>query len=108
MSQQNQNNTNPEVTLTEVMDFLQENVATKEDLKQTKKEIQEDVRKLEHKILDEMDKKLETMKADLVILTRKENRKVAELITLLHDKDVITKEEAARLLEMEPFPQPSL
>lgn len=108
MNQQNQNNANPEVTLTEVMEFLQENVATKDDLKVNTEEVKKEMRQMEHRILDGVDKKLENLKADLVVLTRKEDRKVVELISLLRDKTFLTKEEAARLLGMEPFPQPSL
>lgn len=83
MNQQNQNNTNPEVTPTEVMEFLQENVATKDDLKVNTEEVRKEMRQMEHRILDGVDKKLENLKADLVVLTRKEDR-------------------------TEPFPQPSL
>lgn len=36
---------------------------------------------------------------------RKEDKKVVSLISLLKDKEVITDDEAGKLLSLEPFPQ---
>lgn len=118
---QNGNNIAAEPTLSEVLEFLQENVVVKEDLKTmatkedlkllaTKEDLKafatkEDLRKMEHEILDNMDKKLDDLKGDLVMMTRKEDRKVVGLISLLRDKSVLTQDEAKGLLGMEPFPQ---
>jgi hypothetical protein len=123
---------NNETTINEVMDFLQENVATKDDLKgfatkddlkgfATKEDLRdfatkadlgllkEDLTKslnsLELKLLDAMDDKLGNLKGDLVVLMRKEDRKLTSLISLLMQKDLISKEEASELLALEPFPQ---
>lgn len=87
-----------EVTLSEVMGFLKENVATKEDLTH-------ELRKMQEEILDGVDDKLLKMKGDLIVLMRGEDRKVVGLITILKDKAVLTEGEAKQLLTMEPFPQ---
>lgn len=101
-----------ETTTGEIMEFLQENMATKEDLKgfATKEDLQGfatkvDLRKMQEEILDGVDDKLLKMKGDLIVLMRGEDRKVVGLITMLKDKAVLTEGEAKQLLTMEPFPQ---
>ena len=89
---------NHETTLGEVMEFLQENIATKEELKVEMNQLKQD-------LLDAMDDKLADLKGDIVVLTRKGDHKVVSLITLLKSKMLITEEEANNLLTMEPFPR---
>lgn len=95
--------------LTESMQFLVEHVATKEDLKNTieksENKLMSEIRKSEHRILDGVDDKLSDLKGDMVILMRKEDKKLTNLIDLLKEKKVISKEEAGELLLLEPFPQ---
>lgn len=117
-------NPNLEVTTNQIMDFLQEHMVMREEfegLKQemvTKDELSKMVTKDEFKdglrqslnkqkleILDAMDDKLAYLKGDLVILMRKEDKKVVSLIELLKNKKIITTNEADCLLELEPFPQ---
>lgn len=76
------------------LDNIESKMATKEDLGRQKLEI-----------LDAMDDKLADLKGDLVILMRKEDKKLLGLIDLLHKKAVITDEEVNGLVKMEPFPQ---
>jgi len=87
-----------QVTTNELLDFMQEHMVTKQDLDFGLKD-------MEHRILDSMDDKMADMKGDLVILMRKEDRKVTDLINLLSQKEVISNEEAGALLALEPFPQ---
>lgn len=118
-----------ETTTTEIMEFLQEHMVTKEDAKLfvTKEDAKnfatkEDLRLLEkgirtdmatkndlsilkNELLSEMDDKLADLKGDLIILMRKEDRKMATLINILAGKNVITSDEARIVLAMEPFPQ---
>jgi hypothetical protein len=107
-----------ETTMNELMDFLQENMATKEDLRimelslrndmATKKDLADlrvEMGRMEHRILDTMDDKLSDLKGDLVVLMRKEDTKLVELIDVLRNKNVINNEEANRILGMQPFPQ---
>ena len=54
---------------------------------------------------DGVDDKITNLKGDLIVLMRKEDRKVITLIGLLREKQVISEEEAKSLLGMEPFPQ---
>lgn len=101
-----------EITMNELMDFLQENMATKEDLAgfATKEDLanfatKHDLKEMEHRILDTMDDKLTDLKGDLIVLMRKEDTKLVELIDVLRNKNVINKDEASRILGMQPFPQ---
>lgn len=57
---------------------------------------------------DYLDDKLADLRGDLVVLMRKEDKKVQSLIEVLCSKKVISTEEAKRILSMEPFPQISL
>ena len=56
-------------------------------------------------ILDGIDEKLGNLKGDLVVLTRKEDRKIVRLVEILRDKNILAQEEAKQILGMEPFPQ---
>lgn len=102
---------NNEATTGEIMEFLQENMVTKEDLKQdlkaflTKNDLTVELRKMQQEILDGVDKKLVNLKGDLIVMMRGEDQKVVGLIGLLKNKAVITEIEAKQLLIMEPFPQ---
>ncbi|MBI2099218.1 hypothetical protein HYT45_02250 [Candidatus Uhrbacteria bacterium] len=57
---------------------------------------------------DYLDDKLADLRGDLVVLMRKEDKKVQSLVELLHSKKVISEEEAKRILSMDLFPQVSL
>ncbi len=87
-----------EVTTNEIMAFLKDTVATKDDLHR-------EVSVLKGELTDAIDDKLGGLKADLTILMRKEDRKVVGLIELLKGKKLISDSEAQKLLGMEPFPQ---
>lgn len=54
---------------------------------------------------DYLDNKLADLRGDLVVLTRKEDTKLRELIEILANKNVLNKEEANHLKSLEPFPQ---
>lgn len=116
---------NDNVTTGELMDFLQEHMATKEDLAllearmatkedltllATKEDLKrsatkEDLAQQKHELLSEIDDKLANLKGDLTILMRKEDRKLVGLIGLLRKKSVLTDDETKGLMGMEPFPQ---
>ena len=63
--------------------------------------------KLESKMVtkDFLTEKLSDLKGDLVILMRKEDHKLAELVKVLEERKVISSEDVKRILSMEPFPQ---
>lgn len=117
-------NLNLEVTTNEIMDFLREHMVIKSEFKDelskmvTKDELKDELGKMATKddlrqslnkqkldILDAMDDKLANLKGDMVVLMRKEDKKVVSLIELLKNKKIITTNEANGLLELEPFPQ---
>ena len=115
-----------DVTTGEIMDFLKDHMVTREEfgvlkaevgglkeevggLKEEvgglKAEIAVEFRKMKVEILDGVDDKITNLKGDLVVLMRKEDRKVITLIGMLREKQVISEAEAKALLGMEPFPQ---
>ncbi|HAL50122.1 MAG: hypothetical protein UU40_C0008G0023 [Candidatus Uhrbacteria bacterium GW2011_GWD2_41_121] len=103
---------NGETTTDEIMEFMRDHMATKEDLKDfvRKSDLEvlatkQDLGALEHRLRDAFDDKLADFKGDLVVLMRKEDTKLCELVEILQNKDVITKEEAGKILGMQPFPQ---
>lgn len=87
-----------DVTTGEIMEFLKDHMVMKGEFTM-------ELNKQKTEILDEIDIKLADLKGDLVILMRKEDRKVVSLIALLREKKVISEEEAKGLLTLEPFPQ---
>ena len=57
---------------------------------------------------DYLDDKLADLRGDLVVLTRKEDGKVKELVKILESKKVLNKSEVKRIFSMPPFPELSL
>lgn len=102
-------NNGPEPTIADVLSFMQEHVATKEDLKELRTEIQQEMKigfsKQKAELLDAMDEKLADLKGDIITVVRKEDHKLVDLISLLRDKSIISQDEAKILLGKEPFPQ---
>ena len=54
---------------------------------------------------DYLDEKLSDLRGDLVVLVRKEDRKLNALVGVLKEKSVITAGEAQQVLMLEPFVQ---
>ncbi len=100
-----------QTTTNEIMEFLQEHMVTKQELKDelkhmvTKQELKEELQKLRLDFLDSMDEKISTLKGDLTVMMRGEDKKLAALIGLLKNKQVIDEQEARALLSLHPFPQ---
>ena len=80
-------------------------MVTHDEIQEVRGELRSEIQKSKLDILDSMDEKMATLKGDLVIMMRKEDKKVSALIDLLEQKQVITQEEATGLLELRPFPQ---
>lgn len=57
---------------------------------------------------DYLDDKLADLRGDLVVLMRKEDTKLIELVKTLQDKNILAEDEVKRIMEMEPFPKLSL
>ena len=55
-----------------------------------------------------LDDKSADLRGDLVVLTRKEDFKVRALVEVMAQKQMLSKEEANKILSMEPFPQLAL
>lgn len=86
------------VTTNEIMDFLKENMATKQEL-------EEKLGKLRSDMIDYMDKKFFDQRGDLIMLMRGEDKKLFFLVDLLVKKNVLDESEAKSIARMEPFPQ---
>ncbi len=82
--------------------------AMEERFLSAKQDLEKSQNKLKMDIIDAMDNKLVDLKGDLVILMRKEDKKVTALIGLLTERKIISMDDAKQLLGMEPFPQISL
>ncbi|MBI2475311.1 hypothetical protein HYV69_02690 [Candidatus Uhrbacteria bacterium] len=129
--------TDHDVTTNEIMDFLQENMVTREEFSQLDAKVGQldakvgqldakvgqldaKVGQLDAKVdgldkklnqtkldlLDAIDDKLGDLKGDLVVLMRKEDQKVNNLIQLLVNRKLISEKEAISLIEIRPFSQP--
>jgi len=97
----------------QVVDFLKDNAATHDDIDRldTRMDSMEGrMDSMEAKMVtkDYLDDKLADLRGDLVVLTRKEDIKVRTLVEIMLGKQLISKEEANKVLAMEPFPQLSL
>lgn len=85
------------------MEFLQEHMATKEDLAGLA--TKEDLQKLKLDMMDSFDEKLVNLKGDLVVLMRGEDQKLVALIQVLKQKQVLNDVDVKQLLALQPFPQ---
>lgn len=54
---------------------------------------------------DYLDEKLADLRGDLVVLMRKEDRKVEQIIQKLKEKKIFSDRDAQEILAMEPFPK---
>jgi len=68
------------------MEFLQEHMVTKQELKEelknmvTKQELKEELQKLRLDFLDSLDEKISTLKGDLTVMMRGEDKKLVALM----------------------------
>lgn len=99
---------NQNATTGDIMDFLQEHMVTREEFHS----LEGDVKKLDVKInqtkldlLDAMDKKLDSLKGDLVVMMRSEDQKLMYMAQKLRDKKVFDDSDVNEFRAMLPFPQ---
>ncbi len=118
---------NDEVTTTEILEFLQENMATKEDLKDfatkediknfvtkedlkgfsTKedfKELRKDLRITEQRIMDHMDDKIADLEGSVILRQRKQDTKVNETLNMLDRHGVVPEAEIDTVRSISVFP----
>ena len=96
---------NGETTNNEIMEFLQEHMVTKEEHKADISALRTDLRETELRLIDKMDEKLATLKGDLTVMMRAEDKKVGAVVQVLKDEKLISNDQAGSILAMEPFPQ---
>lgn len=84
----------------ETVSFIKDHAVTREEFS---KEITEIKATMVTK--DYLDDKLADLRGDLVVLMRKEDRQLQELVQMLHLKNILTQEEMKHLFKLEPFQQ---
>lgn len=112
MNQHQKNTPTYGVTNDEIMDFLKEQMVTKEELRtefgQFRSEIREEVRaefgKFRSEMTDYMDRRLLDLKTDLATMNKLEHRRVDAVVDLMLQKELITQKEASAIVTMQLFP----
>lgn len=66
-------------------------------------EVSKEVVQSEHRLKVWVDERLADLRADIVLLTRKEDRKVLKIVDLLREKNILNDSEVQEILHMEPF-----
>lgn len=106
----------PDVTTNEIMEFLQEHMVMRGEFYVLRDQVQSldgRVQSLEVKVnqvkldlLDAMDDKLGSLKGDLVVMMRNEDKKVMLLVQKLKQKNIFDDRDVDEFLALQPFPQP--
>jgi len=94
----------------EIVSYIKDNAATRTELLELRNELKSDITRISATMVtkDYLDTKLADLRGDLVVLTRKEDTKLKELVEILKKKNVLTDEDVKHILTMEPFAQLSL
>ncbi len=85
-----------------------ERFATKEDLLITKQELRSEIGKLRSDITDFIDRKIDNVRGDGVLLARKQNDKLLAVVDKLEEKNVFSVADRKAIGAMDPFPKPAL
>ncbi len=108
-----------DVTTDDIMNFLVDHMATKEELRYEISEIKkimatqddlkgmatkEDLGKLRSDMIDHMEKNTLKLETTFGVMMRAEDQKVGALVNLLTNKNIISSQEAGLILKMVPFP----
>lgn len=83
---------------------IKQDMVTHDQLKQKMTELKNEL-KTELVTKDYLDQKMAEQRSDLILITRKEDRKVVALVHELRDQKVLSEPAAQRILALEPFPQ---
>jgi len=117
---QEQNNKTQIEEVLEIVSFIKDHAASHEDVNRLEtrmdsleirmESLETRVDSLGAKVVtkDYLDDKLADLRGDLVVLMRKEDVKVRTLVEIMLGKQLLSKEEANKVLAMEPFPQLAL
>ena len=89
-----------------VCEFVEQNILPAID--EIRDELKRDIAEVSLKTacmvnVDYLDDKLYDLKGDIVVLTRKEDKKVIRLVEILQSKNILTNKEAKELFMLEPF-----
>ena len=98
--------------LLEILEFMQDHMATKEDLSDLEIKIDGKFAKLKYELLDKMDEKFLNFKGDmderftnfkneLIELHRKGDKRVLPLIGKLRENDILSKSDADEILAVQ-------
>jgi hypothetical protein len=77
---------------------------------ETRKELSREINRLEWKIVtkDYLDEKLHDLKGDLIVIMRKEDRKIDTVVDLLEKKKIFSPADTAKVLKTSIFPRPTI
>lgn len=108
----------------EIVTFIKDNAITREEFTELREEVtglKQDVTGLKQDVTgltqdmtmvratmvtkDYLDEKMADLRGDLVVLMRKEDHKLQELVQILRVKNILTQEEMKHLFKLEPFQQ---
>lgn len=104
----------------EIVTFVRDNAVNKADFEELKNDvngmkqeiggIKQEIQHIKSTMVtkDYLDDKLADLRGDLILLLRKEDVKLKELITILCMKNVIDEKNKKILFSLEPFPQLTL
>lgn len=120
-----------EKTITELYEFLQEHMVTKKEFAGVESRlggVESRIGKVESRLgkvesrlgkvesrldtiestmltKDYLEEKMNDLRGDLVLITRKEDEKLFKLIGLLKEKEILNNHEVGELSQMKPFPK---
>ncbi len=96
-----QNKSATDVTTNDIMDFLVQHMATKDELRHEigalRSEIKDDMGKLRSDIIDYIGKEISDLKVDLSTLIRQNDRKITVLLDILKANNIITAAQAKKV-----------
>jgi hypothetical protein len=91
-----------------ICEFIEQNILPVID--ETRDELKREINEINSKMttmvtIDYLDEKLFDLKGDLIVLMRKEDKKVIRLVEILQAKNILNKKEAEEIFSLELFAQ---
>jgi hypothetical protein len=91
-----------------ICEFIEQNILPV--INETRDELKKEINEINSKMttmvtIDYLDEKLFDLKGDLVVLMRKEDKKVIRLVEILQAKNILNKKEAEEIFSLELFAQ---
>ena len=99
--------TNGEPTISDVLDAVNKFA---NNVEQRFNGVESDIKDMKRTLTtlvtrDYLDEKLGDLRGDMVVLMRKEDSKLRQLVNILHEKNLLDDQDVKRLVTMDPFVQ---